>query len=82
MIDGANPAVGIAKTFEIRGVYIPFTTNHICHARLRANSDLEWEVLLPGLAGDKGAYVAPWADLPGITWHYLALHLYHCMTGR
>ena len=67
MVAKVNIVMNIAKTFEERGVYLAFTTHYTRHARLRVGDDLEWEVLLSGLSGDKGSYVLPWEKLPDLT---------------
>lgn len=53
------------KSFDERGIAVPFTTPVLSQLRVRSNKD-ELEVVIPGFGGASGRYIVRWRDLPDI----------------
>lgn len=51
------------RTFQERGVTVPFTTPALAYSRVRAEDEEYLELLVPGMAGNNGVYVIPWEAL-------------------
>ncbi|MEQ8444081.1 MAG: hypothetical protein RIM72_08445 [Alphaproteobacteria bacterium] len=72
-----NKAPVLPKTFQQRGIYLPFTTPVLMYARLRRLHGSSMEILIPGLGGGSETYVIPYKVLPQVintSVHDRALH--------